>query len=103
MLFVFIKKSSAHALGMSFVLHLSLPLMNIFNKTDAAFSRAGYAFWWLALSSVFFSTLRFHQGGQSTNQFFSFPVLFNLLRKRLTPPSYGQTGTDNLARLGRCV
>jgi len=31
------EKSSAHALGVSVVWHLSLPLMNSFNKTEAAF------------------------------------------------------------------
>jgi len=36
MLFTFKKKSSAHAVGASVVWHLSLSLMNSFNKTKAA-------------------------------------------------------------------
>jgi len=38
-LFTF-KKSSAHSLWVSVVWHLSLPIMNSFNKTEAAISQS---------------------------------------------------------------
>jgi len=34
------------------VWHLSLPLINSLNKSEAAFSHAGYASWGISLSSV---------------------------------------------------
>jgi len=53
MLFTFGKRVPLMRYGASVVLHLSLSLMNSFNKTDGAFSRAGYAF--RGLSSVLLS------------------------------------------------